>query len=73
MDIITRYPAAILLHAQTTMTWRDLTRASDWLVSAALVWGIVADRLDSRPYVSELQDFFVAASVRLLLSNNLWC
>jgi hypothetical protein len=49
MDIITGYPSAILLHAQTAMTWHDLTRASDWLVSATLVWGIVAGRLDSRP------------------------
>jgi hypothetical protein len=50
--------------ADQLVTWHDLTRACDWLVLATLVCGIVADRFDSRPYVSELQHFFVAVRVR---------
>jgi hypothetical protein len=55
------------------VTWR----AYDWLVFATLVSGIVADRIDSRPYVSELQDCLVVVSVRYFFQiicavNKLW-
>jgi hypothetical protein len=51
------------------VTWR----AYDWLVLATLVSGIVADRFDSRPYVSELQDFLMAVSVRFISLKSFFC
>jgi hypothetical protein len=48
------------------VTSYDLTWAGDWLALATMVWGSVAGRFDSRPYVSELEYLLVATGVRFI-------